>query len=114
MSNCVHVTKVELLLALISDAVVFWHAKAMLRSTIHVQCQSCKPPAVRILINCWAAGAEALHVHLMAVNEIGMRLYESCGFELDQEESSNQAHYRGHCLDGIEGRGRTVLMRLHL
>lgn len=46
----------------------------------------------------------------MAVNEIGRRLYESCGFELEQEETSNQAHYRGHCLDGIEGRGRTILM----
>lgn len=28
-----------------------------------------------------------------------------------QEESSNQAHYRGRCLDGIEGRGRTLLLR---
>lgn len=31
--------------------------------------------------------------------------------DLPQEESSNQAHYRGRCLDGIEGRGRTLLLR---
>ena len=37
--------------------------------------------------------------------------YESLGFRVDKEESSNTAHYRGHCLDGIEGRGRTLLLR---
>ena len=62
-------------------------------------------------ISTWHVGGRTLYVHLMAVNEIGRRLYESCGFELEQEETSNQAHYRGHCLDGIEGRGRTILLR---
>lgn len=59
-------------------------------------------------------GAPALYVHLMAVNEIGRALYASHGFVLEQEESTNAAHYRGHCLDGIEGRGRTVLLRKDL
>jgi hypothetical protein len=57
------------------------------------------------------AGAESLYVHLMAVNEMGRRLYESCGFVIEQEETSNEAHYRGRCLDGIEGRGRIILMK---
>ena len=60
------------------------------------------------------AGVGTLYVHLKAVNEIGRRLYESCGFELEKEESSNHAHYRGHCLDGIEGRGRIIVMKLTL
>jgi hypothetical protein len=61
---------------------------------------------------CWrCTGVDTLYVHLMAVNEVGRCLYESSGFELEQEETSNQAHYRGHCLDGVEGRGRTILMR---
>ena len=50
----------------------------------------------------------------MAVNEIGRCLYCSRGFGIEQEETDNQAHYRGHCLDGIEGRGRSILMRLDL
>eukprot|EP00892_Ulva_mutabilis_P007501 jgi/Ulvmu1/5122/UM021_0139.1 len=57
-------------------------------------------------------GSKTLYVHLMAVNEVGRALYESMGFTLEQEETSNQAHYRGQCLDGIEGRGRTILMKL--
>jgi hypothetical protein len=57
------------------------------------------------------AGISTLYVHVMAVNEIGRALYTSCGFVVEQEETANQAHYRGHCLDGIEGRGRTVLLR---
>lgn len=56
-------------------------------------------------------GVEALYVHTMAVNEIAVRFYERAGFVVEKEESSNQAHYRGRCLDGIEGRGRTVLLR---
>lgn len=60
------------------------------------------------------AGMKTLYVHLMAVNEVGRALYESIGFILEQEETSNQAHYRGQCLDGIEGRGRTILMKLPL
>jgi hypothetical protein len=61
-----------------------------------------------------SAGADSLYVHLMAVNEVGQRLYESCGFSIEQEESSNSAHYRGRCLDGIEGRGRIILMKCSL
>ncbi len=56
-------------------------------------------------------GTEALYVHTMAVNEIAVRFYERAGFVVEKEETSNQAHYRGRCLDGIEGRGRTVLLR---
>ena len=52
-----------------------------------------------------------LYVHTMAVNEIAVRFYERNGFEVEKEESSNQAHYRGRCLDGVEGRGRTLLLR---
>lgn len=55
--------------------------------------------------------APGLQVHTMAVNEIAMRFYDTHGFVVEKEESSNQAHYRGRCLDGIEGRGRTVLLR---
>ena len=50
-------------------------------------------------------------MHTMAVNEIAVRFYERNGFEVEKEESSNQAHYRGRCLDGVEGRGRTLLLR---
>jgi ribosomal protein S18 acetylase RimI-like enzyme len=57
------------------------------------------------------AGVEVLYVHTMAVNEAALRFYRQHGFEIEKEESSNAAHYRGHCLDGIEGAGRTVLLR---
>ena len=40
------------------------------------------------------AGARNLYVHSMAVNLAAKAFYESCGFVLEQEESSNQAHYR--------------------
>lgn len=56
-------------------------------------------------------GVEDLYVHTMAVNEIAVAFYERHGFVVEKEESSNQAHYRGRCLDGIEGRGRTLLLR---
>lgn len=56
-------------------------------------------------------GVDDLYVHTMAVNEIAVRFYERAGFVVEKEESSNQAHYRGRCLDGIEGRGRTLLLR---
>ncbi|PRW20257.1 hypothetical protein C2E21_9217 [Chlorella sorokiniana] len=56
-------------------------------------------------------GVEDLYVHTMAVNEIACAFYERQGFVVEKEESSNQAHYRGRCLDGIEGRGRTLLLR---
>lgn len=58
-----------------------------------------------------AWNVDGLYVHTMAVNEIAMRFYERNGFLKEKEETSNQAHYRGRCLDGIEGRGRTVLLK---
>lgn len=57
------------------------------------------------------AGVDDLYVHTMAVNEIAVRFYQRAGFVVEKEETSNQAHYRGRCLDGIEGRGRTLLLR---
>ena len=41
-----------------------------------------------------ALGVEALYVHIMAVNEGAKLFYELHGFTVEQEESSNQAHYR--------------------
>ena len=58
-----------------------------------------------------AVGVEQLYVHTLAVNEIGRRFYDGQGFEVEKEESSNTAHYRGRCLDGVEGAGRTLLLR---
>ena len=57
------------------------------------------------------AGADALYVHTQAVNEVARAFYQQQGFIVEQEESSNEAHYRGKCLDGIEGRGRSVLLK---
>ena len=57
-------------------------------------------------------GIEDIFVHTMAVNEAAIEFYHKNGFSIEKEETSNQAHYRGRCLDGIEGRGRTVLLRL--
>ena len=56
-------------------------------------------------------GVEGMYVHTLAVNEIAMKFYDRNGFEIEKEETANQAHYRGRCLDGIEGRGRSVLLR---
>jgi hypothetical protein len=45
-----------------------------------------------------------------------MRFYEANGFAIIKEETPDQAHHRGHCLDGVSGGGRTVLLgdqRLH-
>lgn len=56
-------------------------------------------------------GVEQMYVHTQAVNEIARRFYQRLGFVVEKEETANHAHYRGHCLDGIEGRGRTVLLR---
>jgi len=56
---------------------------------------------------------EDIFVHTMAVNEAAIEFYYKNGFCIEKEETSNQAHYRGRCLDGIEGRGRTVLLRLN-
>ena len=57
------------------------------------------------------AGADGLFVHMMAVNERARSFYGKLGFVVEKEESSNEAHYRGRCLDGVEGRARTILMR---
>ena len=40
------------------------------------------------------AGVAALYVHIMAVNTAAARFYQLQGFTCEQEESSNQAHYR--------------------
>ncbi len=61
-----------------------------------------------------AREADQILVHTMAVNEIARAFYERHGFVVEKEESSNVAHYRGRCLDGIEGGGRTVLLGLGL
>lgn len=39
-------------------------------------------------------GVHALYVHIMAVNEGAKLFYQLHGFTVEQEESSNQAHYR--------------------
>eukprot|EP00884_Botryococcus_braunii_P008530 jgi/Botrbrau1/17679/Bobra.0166s0103.2 len=56
-------------------------------------------------------GVDGLYVHIMAVNEVGLEFYKRNGFEVEKEETVNEATERGHCLDGIEGRGRTLLLR---
>lgn len=53
-------------------------------------------------------------MHILWVNDKARIFYESLGFWVDKEESSNTAHYRGHCLEGIEGRGRTLMLRRDL
>ena len=60
------------------------------------------------------AGCEALFVHILWVNTKARQFYEAQDFYIDLEESANTAHYRGHCLEGIEGRGRTILLRYDL
>ena len=55
--------------------------------------------------------ADDIFVHTMAVNEIARAFYEKNGFVVEKEETSNQAHYRGRCPDGVEGLARTVLLR---
>ncbi|KAK9816463.1 hypothetical protein WJX72_000602 [[Myrmecia] bisecta] len=65
--------------------------------------------AARSTARAWGVGA--MYVHTMAVNEAARQFYAAAGFVVEKEESSNEAHYRGHCLDGVEGRGRTVLLR---
>jgi ribosomal protein S18 acetylase RimI-like enzyme len=56
-------------------------------------------------------GVEGMYVHTLLVNEIAMKFYSRNGFVVEKEETANEAHYRGRCLDGIEGRGRSVLLR---
>ena len=65
--------------------------------------------AARGLAKEW--GVDGMYVHTLAVNEIAMRFYDGNGFVIEKEETPNQAHHRGRCLDGIEGRGRSVLLR---
>jgi ribosomal protein S18 acetylase RimI-like enzyme len=63
----------------------------------------------RALARAW--GVDALYVHALAVNAGALAFYAAAGFVVEREESANAAHYRGRCLDGEEGRGRTVLLR---
>jgi GNAT superfamily N-acetyltransferase len=63
----------------------------------------------RALARAW--GADGLYVHTMAVNEVARGFYARAGFVVECEETSNEAHHRGRCLDGVEGLGRTVLLR---
>lgn len=75
-------------------------------------CEVCDwPPTSLSPLTPRSAGVLDLYVHTMAVNEVAMRFYQKQGFVVEKEESSNEAHYRGRCLDGIEGRGRTMLLR---
>ena len=55
-------------------------------------------------------GAAGLFVVTMAVNERARALYASLGFEVVKEESVNLAARRGGCLDGQDGKARTVLL----
>lgn len=55
-------------------------------------------------------GAEALYVHALYVNAQARAAYEASGFVLEGEESVQSARNRGMCLDGIEGRARTVVL----
>ena len=55
--------------------------------------------------------ADALFVHALAVNEVAARFYLGAGFVVEASESIAAATRRGHCLDGVEGLGRTVLYR---
>mmetsp|Transcript_13454 Transcript_13454/g.48943 ORF Transcript_13454/g.48943 Transcript_13454/m.48943 type:complete len:311 (+) Transcript_13454:111-1043(+) len=58
-----------------------------------------------------AMGAEALYVEPLAANEQAVRLYEKAGFVLLREESANQAHLRGQCLDGVNGQARVAIFK---
>ena len=51
-------------------------------------------PLLQELIQRMYAGVAALYVHIMAVNAAAARFYRLQGFTCEQEESSNQAHYR--------------------
>ena len=73
------------------------------------RCSSDRPCTHALVTSC--AGVEQLYVHTLAVNEIARRFYDGEGFVVEKEETSNTAHYRGRCLDGVEGAGRTLLLR---
>ena len=61
------------------------------------------------LVRC--AGVEGLYVHIMAANSAARSFYTRAGFVVEAEEAANAAAARGHCLDGVSGAGRTVLLR---
>lgn len=65
--------------------------------------------AARATATSW--GADALFVHSLAVNQVAERFYLGAGFVVEASESVAAATRRGHCLDGVEGLGRTVLYR---
>lgn len=46
------------------------------------------------LIDVTSAGVDTLYVHTLAVNEVAQQFYAKHGFVAEQEESSNEAHYR--------------------
>jgi hypothetical protein len=46
------------------------------------------------LTNVTSAGVDTLYVHTLAVNEVAQQFYAKHGFVAEQEESSNEAHYR--------------------
>jgi ribosomal protein S18 acetylase RimI-like enzyme len=57
------------------------------------------------------AGVDGLYVHIMAANSAARKFYEGQGFVTEAEEGANVAAARGHCLDGVSGAGRTLLLR---
>jgi hypothetical protein len=57
------------------------------------------------------AGVDGLYVHIMAANSAARKFYEGQGFVMEAEEGANVAAARGHCLDGVSGAGRTLLLR---
>lgn len=63
----------------------------------------------RSLARSW--GCDGLFVHSLAVNEVAGRFYLGLGFVVEVEEGAAEAARRGHCLDGVEGLGRSVLYR---
>ena len=54
---------------------------------------------------------DGLFVHSLVVNEVAERFYLGAGFVVEAEEGAAEAARRGHCLDGVEGLGRSVLYR---
>ena len=50
-------------------------------------------------------------MHIMAANSAARSFYTRAGFVVEAEEPANAAAARGHCLDGVSGAGRTVLLR---
>jgi ribosomal protein S18 acetylase RimI-like enzyme len=45
---------------------------------------------------CAKDGLQHLYVHVVADNEAGLALYESCGFDVESEESALLARQRQH------------------